>query len=205
MLEVLEHLKEYDVLLHQDVVEGLDVLIAVLDGYAVAKAHALHLVIAEPDRGLLANEQALVLRGVGQRGERRDLVRAVDDDDIALPHAVAEHLVEVGSADMRVRRQMVDGCVDRAAHERGQRQVADGLAVLKVMIRALAVGAEVAGQIQRGVVVGNRSAGVVADQSAAAALRLRVEHLGQVDDAQVAHLVYAIRHGNFPPSVIYTL
>ena len=100
------------------------------------------------------------------------------------------------SADVIVGLQVVDGHVDRAAHERGQRQIADGRAVFKVVIRALTMGAEVAGQIQRGVEIRDRSAGIVADQAAAAALRLRIEHLGQVDDAQVAHLVYTVSHGN---------
>ena len=97
---------------------------------------------------------------------------------------------------MAVRLEEVDVDVDRAPHERGQRQLADGLAILKVMIRALAVGAEVAGQIQRGVEIRNRAAGVIADQMAAAAFGLRVEHLRQIDDTQVAHLVYAVRHGD---------
>ena len=95
---------------------------------------------------------------------------------------------------MAVRLEEVDVDVDRTPHERGQRQLADGLAILKVMIRALAVGAEVAGQIQRGMKIRNRSTGIIADQVAAAAFRFGIEHLRQIDNAQVAHLIYAIRH-----------
>ena len=95
---------------------------------------------------------------------------------------------------MAVRLKEIDVDIDRAAHERGQRQFADGLAILKVMVRALAVRAEVAGQIQRGMKIRNRSTGIIADQVAAAAFRFGIEHLRQIDNAQVAHLIYAIGH-----------
>lgn len=67
--QILENFQEHYVLGHEYVVEGLDVLIAVLDGHAVAKAHALDLVIAEPDGALFPNEQALVDLGVGSGSE----------------------------------------------------------------------------------------------------------------------------------------
>ena len=65
----------------QDIVEGLDVLIAVLNRDAVAETDALGLVVKEPLCGLAVDEKSLVLSCVGQRSERGDPVRAVDDDD----------------------------------------------------------------------------------------------------------------------------
>ena len=122
----------------------------------------------------------------------------IQADDIALLNAVAAGAVEVGGADVTVRFKEIDVDIDRAAHERGQRQFADGLAVLKVMIRALAVRAEVAGQIQRSVEIRDRSAGVVADQMAAAGFGLWVEHFREIDHAITIEFVYGF-HDIVPP------
>ena len=71
-------------------------------------------------------------------------------EHIAFLHAIAQRLLQVFASDLVVLRQ-VERHIERAADERGQRQIADGLAILKVMVRALAVGTEVAGQVERGV------------------------------------------------------
>ena len=47
-LEVFQHFQENDVFCEQNVVEGLYVLVAVLDGNAVAEANCLCLAVAEP-------------------------------------------------------------------------------------------------------------------------------------------------------------
>ena len=51
-LEVLEHFDENDVLCQKDVVERLDIFVAVLDGDAVTKSYCLDLVVTEPLSGL---------------------------------------------------------------------------------------------------------------------------------------------------------
>ena len=154
--------------------------------------------VAHPDGGFRVDKQALIGRAVGLRRERRELPVAVQNDDIAFLDAVAAGAVEIGGADVAVRLKEIDVDIDRAAHERGQRQFADGLAVLKVMIRALAVRAEVAGQIQRSVEIRDRSAGVVADQMAAAGFGLRVEHFREIDHAITIEFVYGF-HDIVPP------
>ena len=60
IFKVLEHLEEHAVIGHDDVVEGLDVRLAVLDGHAVAEADALDLVVAHPVCGFRVDKQALI-------------------------------------------------------------------------------------------------------------------------------------------------
>ena len=62
ILQILEHLEEHDVLLHQDVVERLHVRFAILDGHAVAEANALDILGGKPLCAVLADDQAMIVR-----------------------------------------------------------------------------------------------------------------------------------------------
>ena len=90
LVQVLQHFQEGAVLRHQDIVEGLDVRHVALDGDAVAETDALDLVVRQPLGAVGADLQAVVGGAAGQAGERRDLVRAVQDDGVAGLDAVAD-------------------------------------------------------------------------------------------------------------------
>lgn len=123
LVQVLEDFKEDDVLCEQDVVEGFDVLVAVLDRDAIAEADALGLMVLEPLGGLAVDEEPLVLGAVGLLGEGRKLVGAVDDDDRAWLHLRGAPLVEHGGCDVLIGLGVLDVHVDGAAEEGGQREL----------------------------------------------------------------------------------
>lgn len=115
----------------------------------------------------------------------------VEDDDVVLTHPAAADAVEVGGANVRVGGQILELEVYAAAHERRQRKLLHVVPVVAVMIRALDVRAQMAGEIHDGVKVRNRAARVEAVHMAAAGLGLRIERLGQIDHAQGTQLIYA--------------
>jgi hypothetical protein len=147
--------------------ERLNILVAVLDGNAIAETYAFALVINEPLSGLAVNKETFVSRAVGLRSERRELEVGIKDDNIALLDLIAKCAVKISSGDMCVRLKPVDGSVYCAAHKCSQRKIAYRLTILKMMIRALAVGSQMAGQIQCSVEIRDRAAGVITDQTAA--------------------------------------
>ena len=83
ILEVLENFDENDVLCQKDVVERLDIFVAVLDGDAVTKSYCLDLVIAEPLCGLSIDKESLVNFCIGRLCEGLKLIGGIDDNDIA--------------------------------------------------------------------------------------------------------------------------
>ena len=68
----------------------------------------------------------------------------------------------------------------------GQRQVSDAGPVVVMMVGALAMGSQMAGQIHDGMEIRDRAAGVETCQAATASLGLRIQNLGQIDDSQIA-------------------
>jgi hypothetical protein len=163
--------------------ERFNILVAVLDGNAIAEAYTFALVINEPLSGLAVNEQTLVSRAVGLRSERRELVVGIQDNDITFLNLIAKCAIQISSGDMSVRLQPVDGSVYGTAHESGQRKIAYRLAIFKMMIRALAVCSQMAGQIQCGMEIRDRTAGVITDQTAAAGLGSRIQNFGKINNS----------------------
>ena len=171
--------------------ERLDVLVAVLDGNAVAESDALGLVVPEPLRRLPVDEEPPVLRGVGLLGERGQLVRTVDDDDGAVLHLRAAEPVQHFGRDVRVGLG-VDVDVDGTTEERRERELRDAGPFVIMMIRTLAVRTQMAGEIHYRVEVGNRASRVESVKVTSPRLRLRIELLGQVDDPETAHFIDTI-------------
>ena len=60
IFQILQNLDKDDVLCHQNVMEGLNILIAVLDGNAIAKADCLDFLLFEPVCTLLADKESLI-------------------------------------------------------------------------------------------------------------------------------------------------
>ena len=192
-LEVLQHFEEGAVDRHEDIMERFHIRLAVLDRYAIAETHALDAVVGKPLRAVGADHQAMIVRSVGRGRERGNLVRAVKDHGIARLDAAADGCFEIRAGDLMVLRK-VQRLVDRPAHEIGERQLRNARPVLIVMVRALAVRAEVARQIHDRMEIRDGAAGVEAPEPAAARLRIGIEHLCQVNNVEIAHHILPGRH-----------
>ena len=66
--------------------EGLHIIIAVLNRYTIAEPDGLCLVLEKPLRSLAIDKEPLVLRGIRLRRERSKLVWAVEDHDRTILH-----------------------------------------------------------------------------------------------------------------------
>ena len=108
VLEVLENFDENDVLCKENVMERLNIFIAVLDGNTIAESYCLDLVIAEPLCGLSVDQESLVNFCVGQLGEGLKLIGGIDDDDMALFYLVSCS-VKVSCGDKGTLRGFPDG------------------------------------------------------------------------------------------------
>ena len=157
--------------------ERLNILVTVLNGNAVAKAHTFHFVVAEPPCALGIDEQTLVIRAVGSWCEWRELPVAVQNHNIPFLDAVPACTVQIGCADMCIGLQEINVHIDCTSHECGQWKVTNRFPILKMMVRTLAVGSQMCGQIQRCVEIRNRAACVVADQMTSSGLCCRIQDL----------------------------
>ena len=180
-LKVLEHFDENDVLCQKDVVERLDIFVAVLDGDAVTKSYCLDLVVTEPLSGLSIDKESLVNFCIGSLGEGLKLISGIDDDDIAFFNFVS-HSVKVCFRNVCVGSYgVLEIYIDAASYECRQRKCCNIRPIVIMMIRALRMSSQMAHDIEIGVEIRNRTAGVEAVQFASSGLGCRINELGKID------------------------
>lgn len=187
LVQVLQNLQKYDVFRHQNVMERLNIFVAVLDGYAIAEADAFYLVVTEPGGALGVDQEPLVLVCVGFLRKGRNPVGGINDYNIAFFDLAGSGTVKVCCRDMGARSyRILKVYVDSSSKEGGQWQVCHAWPVIVMVVGAFTVGSQMAGQIHDGVKIRNRAAGIETGQMATAGFSLRIQDLGQIDDSQIS-------------------
>ena len=83
--------------------EGLHILIAVLDGNPVTKAYTFHLMINKPLCRFPVDKHTRVFLCICLRRKGRDLMFGIYDYHIALLHLLSEVLIQKGRCNVGIR------------------------------------------------------------------------------------------------------
>ena len=192
-IQILQNFEEGDVLSHADIVEGLDILITVLNGNTVSEADAFYPVIDKPLRCGSVDEKAFVFACVGFRGEGRKRIDGIEDHGVALAHFLADRTVEHGGRHIGIRGGICELHIQPSAHESRDGESGYIGPVFTVVVRTFAVCAEMAHQIHMGVKVRDRAAGIKPVKGTSSGLRCGVNQFGEVNDTIAAERI-AVGH-----------
>ena len=180
ILQILQNLNKDNVLSHQNVMEGFNILIAVLDGNTIAKAYCLDFLLFEPVCTLLADKESLINFGIRCTCERLQLIRRIDNYDIPFTY-LGRFSVKVSSCDVCIRSYCIlEVNIYASSYESRQRKSCNVRPVVIVMIRAFSVCAQVCHNIYIGVEIRDRTSGIEAKQFAASCFCCRIDQLGKI-------------------------
>jgi hypothetical protein len=185
-IQIFQDFEKRDVLCHADIMERLNVFVAVFDGNTVAEANAFHMMVDKPLSRITIDKEAFVLLCIGFRGEGWQRINGIKDYDVAFAHLLTKGAVQQLGSYIGVRFHIGEFHIQPSSHKGGERQGRYIRPLFPVVIGAFAMSSQMAHQVHVGMKIGDRPAGIKTVQGASPGFLCGVYQLGEVNNAVVA-------------------